>query len=121
MIASLGNKTAAYLYGLQKMADFRPREATHLLQKVFEKGELKERLAAFRALIFSPHIGDGKLVGDLFVKLMAATTADERKEIVEPFFKNLLTQSSAGISKESKGKLSWLSALCHGWQAENYS
>ena len=49
MIASLGNKTVAYLYGLQKIADFRPREATHLLQKVFDKGELKERLAALGA------------------------------------------------------------------------
>ena len=112
MIASLGDKTAAYLYGLQKVAGFRPREATHLLQKVFDKGELKERLAAFRTLIFSPHIGDGKLVGDLFVKLMAATTHEERREIVEPFFQNLLAKG------EGQNKLAWLSALYHGWCTE---
>src|SRR3990167_3840014 len=94
MLNVLNGKTHAYLYGLQKVATFRPKEATHLLQKVFEKGDLNTRLATFRAAILSPHIGDGKLVGDLFVKLMAATTKEEREEIVEPFFQSLLDRKS---------------------------
>ncbi|OGQ05976.1 MAG: hypothetical protein A2W61_04340 [Deltaproteobacteria bacterium RIFCSPLOWO2_01_44_7] len=121
MLNVLNGKTHAYLYGLQKVATFRPKEATHLLQKVFEKGDLNTRLATFRAAILSPHIGDGKLVGDLFVKLMAATTKEEREEIVEPFFQSLLQKSNSPISKASQGKLAWLNALCHGWQQESLS
>lgn len=117
----LGDKTAAYLYGLQKVAAFKPKETTHLIQKVFEKGDLNTRLLALRTTLFSPHIGDGKLIGDLFVKLMAATTKEEREEIVEPFFKNCLTKSALNISKEAKGKLAWLSALLHGWNKEELS
>ena len=119
MLNTLKGKTAAYLYGLQKVAAFRPLEATHLIQKVFEKGDLNMRLATFRTAIFSPHIGDGKLIGDLFIKLMAATTKEEREEIVEPFLINLLQKTSSAISKSSQGKLAWLNALYHGWQQES--
>lgn len=118
MLASLGTKTSAYLYGVQKVASLRPREATHLLQKIFEKGDLSTRLASFRTAIFSPHIGDGKLVGDLFVKLMGATTSEERKKIVEPFFLSLLQKGQSPLSKNSQGKLAWLNALYHGWRRE---
>lgn len=118
MLNSLKEKTVEYLYGLQKVAAFKPLESTHLLQKTFEKGDLDTRLAAFRTAIFSPHIGDGKLIGDLFVKLMAATTKEERKEIVEPFLLSLLEKSSSNISKASEGKLAWLNALYHGWKLE---
>lgn len=100
---------AAYLYGLQKIAPTRPREATHLLKQVFEKGGLKTRLAAFRTVAVSDSIGDGKLLGELFVKLMGATTPAERKEIVEPFFESLLQHST---------KRNWLHALIHGWRTE---
>lgn len=118
MLNVLGEKTVAYLYGVEKTAAFRPREATHLLQKIFDKGDLNTRLVALRIAIFSPHIGDGKFIGDLFVKLMGATTQEERKEIVEPFFEKLLAYSSSDLSKESRGKLAWLGALCHGWRQE---
>ena len=116
MLNILNGKVVPYIYGLQKVAQFRPREATHLVQKVFDKGDLNTRLAVFRSIIFSNHLGDGTMVGDLFVKLMGATTADERKEIVEPFFENLLSQLKMSHSKADRGKLSWLNALCHGWK-----
>jgi len=121
MLNSLSGKTSVYLYALQKVATFRPLEATHLLQKVFEKGDLNTRLLAFRTTLFSPHMGDGKLIGDFFIKLMAATTKEEREEIVEPFFTNLLQKSESQISKSAQGKLAWLSALYHGWKQESLS
>ena len=118
MLNTLNGKILPYLYGLHKVALFRTRESTHLIQKVFDKGDLNTRLAVFRTIIFSNNLGDGKQVGDLFVKLMAATTLEERKEIVEPFFKNLLSQLHIPHSKANRGKLSWLNALCHGWKQE---
>ncbi|MDP2599372.1 MAG: hypothetical protein Q8P84_01375 [Deltaproteobacteria bacterium] len=105
-------KAAAYLYGLQKLAARFPKEATHLARQIFEKGDLNVRLAAFRVMAVSPDIGDGKMVGELFVKLMAATTHEERREIVEPFLQNLLRKGEGN-------KLAWLSAIYHGWKQES--
>ena len=109
----LQGKAAAYLYCLQKLASRYPKEATHLAKQIFEKGDLNVRLAVFRVMVVSPDIGGGKLVGELFVKLMAATTHEERREIVEPFLENLLRKGEGN-------KLAWLNALCHGWR-ENVS
>lgn len=118
MLNVLNGKTLSYLYGLRKVAALRPREAAHLVQKVFEKGDLTTRLQAFHSVLFSPALGDGKLVGDFFVKLMAATTVEERKKIVEPFFERLLSRLPAADSSACRGKLSWLNALYHGWKKE---
>ncbi|MDO8527579.1 MAG: hypothetical protein Q7T03_07830 [Deltaproteobacteria bacterium] len=114
----LETKSQAYLYALGTVATHRPLEATHLARQVFEKGNLTTRLLSFRTTLFSPHIGDGKMIGDQFVRLMAVA---ERKEIVEPFLTNMLQNSREEISPKSKGKLAWLGALYHGWQREALS
>ncbi len=105
-------KAVSYLYGLQKLSARFPKEATHLAKPIFERGDLNVRLTAFRVAVVSPTIGDGKMIGEWFVKLMAATTHEERREIVEPFFQNLLAKG------EGQNKLAWLSALYHGWCTE---
>lgn len=114
----LEGKKLAYLLGLKSLAAIRPREATHLTKLLFDKGDLLTRLATLKTTIFSDHVGNGHLVGDFFVKLMGATTTEERKEIVEPFFKRLFQQGKI-ISKTAQGKLAWLQAYYHGWQKEN--
>lgn len=102
-----------YLFALEKVAAYKPKEATHLLKQFFEGGELNQRLAALRTSIVSPHLGDGHLIGEFFVKLMAASTPEERKETVEPCLNSLIQKSAA------TGKRAWLSAYYHGWQQEN--
>lgn len=114
---TLEGKKLAYLLGLKSLAAIRPREATHLTKLLFDKGDLLTRLATLKTTIFSDHVGNGHLVGDFFVRLMGATTAEERKDIVDPFFKRLFQQST--LSKMAQGKLAWLQAYYHGWQAES--
>lgn len=115
-------QTPAYLYALERVAAYRPREAAHLLRKFFEQADLKNRMAALRTAAVSENLGDGHLIGEFFVKLMAATTAEERDEIVEPFLESLL-QKSAAVSAASNpsaanNKAAWLGAYYHGWKNE---
>lgn len=118
MLNTAQHKRLSYLYGIQKVAAVRPQEASHLAQKIFEKGDLNLRLATFRAILFSAYMGDGKMIGDLFVKLMAATTQEEREDWVEPFMESLLKYSTHKISTNVQRKLSWLHAYYHGWREE---
>lgn len=91
---------------------------TRPLFKTFEKMDLKNRLAVFRIALFSPHIGDGPLVGELFVKLMASTTPEEREEWVEPTLHSILNRGAWVANAKVQNKLSWLSAIYHGWRRE---
>lgn len=118
MIAALEGKTGNYLYGIGQVARFRPKEAAHLLRLVFDKGDLNTRLAALRTLIFSEMMGSAKMIGDLFVKLMGATTREERRQTVEPFIENILHRGDWTRSKAVRGKLAWLKAYYHGWKSE---
>jgi len=120
MLNVLHGKSIAYLYGLKQVAHFRPQEATHLVRIVFDKGDLKTRIAALRTVVFSKEIGDGKLIGDFFVKLMAATTKEEREEIVEPFIESMLYKTTQA-TKPIQRKLAWLHAYYHGWKEETAS
>lgn len=104
---------ATYLYALECAAAYRPREAAHLLKQFFEKADLKNRMAALRTAVVSENLGDGHLIGEFFVKLMAATTKEERKEIVEPFLESLIHKSVGG------NKVAWLGAYYHGWKEES--
>lgn len=110
-------QTPAYLRALERVAAYRPREAAHLLRKFFEQADLKSRMAALRTAAVSENLGDGHLIGELFVKLMAATTAEERQKIVEPFLESLL-QKSATLSNTANNKVAWLGAYYHGWKNE---
>ena len=121
MNIGLKDREAVYLYGLSKIAKERPREATHLLSKIFDKGKLEARLAAFRTALFSASIGDGKLLGDFFVRLMAGATEEERKEMIEPFIEILLQHSSKPTDPIVKRKIAWLYAFYHGWKEERVS
>lgn len=107
---SLGKNAPAYLYAVQKIAVHRPLEAAHLARQVFERGDLNTRLLAVRAVV-SHGIGDGKLVGEMFVKLMGATTPEEKQYLVEPWL--------ARLADLSTPQAHWLKALCHGWHQES--
>jgi len=91
---------------------------TRPLFQTFEKIDLKKRLALFRITLFSPHIGDGPLVGELFVKLMASTTRAERENWVEPTLHSVLNRGAWATNTKVQNKLAWLSAIYHGWQRE---
>lgn len=116
MLETLKKNKITYLYALQQVAKYSPREVTHILQKIFERSDLQTRLISFRSAILTPEIGDGKFVGDLFVKLMAATTLQERKEMVEPFLEKLLQEIASHYHVQRK--LAWLNAYYHGWKKE---
>lgn len=91
---------------------------TRPLFQAFEKMELKKRLALFRITLFSPHVGDGQWMGELFIKLMASTTPEEREKWVEPTLISILRRSAPPASQKVQNKLAWLKALYHGWQRE---
>lgn len=107
----------AYLFALEAVAASRPREAGHLLAKFFEKADLKGRMAALRTAVVSENLGDGHLIGEFFVKLMAATTREERRDLVEPTLESLLLKTKPA-NPAASGKLSWLNAYYHGWMQE---
>lgn len=81
----------------------------------FAKGDLKTRLALFRIVLFSPHVGDGHLVGDLFVKLMESSSREEREQWVEPTLNSILNRGAWARHPNVQNKLNWLQALYHGW------
>lgn len=91
---------------------------TRPLFQTFEKLDLKKRLALFRITLFSPHIGDGPLVGELFVKLMASATPEEKEKWVEPTLQSILNRGAWSKNAKVQNKLAWLSALYHGWRRE---
>lgn len=91
---------------------------TASLLDAFEKGNLKTKLALFRITLFSPHIGDGHLIGELFVKLMETTSPQEREEWVEPTLHSILNRGAWATNPKVQNKLAWLNALYHGWQKE---
>lgn len=115
---TLEGKKTAFLYGLKKLAAHKPREAALLTKLIFDKGDLITRLAALKTVALSSDLGNGALIGDFFVRLMGATTAQERREILEPFFEKLFAKSPR-LSKEIQGKLAWLEAYYKGWREEN--
>lgn len=117
MTGALQEKESAYIYGLQKMSGERPKEAFLLLQKIFERGDLKTKLISFRTVIFSDHLGDGKSIGDFFVKIMETSSPDEQEEIIEPFLQSILNRTEPTSSTINQ-KLSWLHAVYHGWKEE---
>lgn len=84
----------------------------------FAKGDLKQKLAIFRITLFSPQVGDGHLVGELFIKLMEQTTHEEREEWVEPTVNSILNRGAWARHPNVQNKLNWLKALYHGWQKE---
>jgi len=91
---------------------------TRPLFQTFEKMDLKSRLALFRVILFSPHVGDGQLTGELFVKLMASTSHAEREKWVEPTLHSILNRGAWVANPKVKNKLAWLAATYHGWQKE---
>lgn len=111
MIGAIEKKGVAYLYALKKVALFRPRESNQLLKRFFEKANLKLRLAALKTASLTPGLSDAKTVGDFFVKIMGASTHEERKELVEPFIEKLLQKNGS--------KITWLKAYYHGWASEH--
>lgn len=103
-------KNAAYLYALKRVATFRPREANQILRRFFDQADLKLRLLALKTAALTPGLGDAKTIGESFVKLMGASTEEEKRELIEPFIEKLLTRKSR--------KLAWLHAYYHGWLSE---
>lgn len=110
MIQAMEQRGAPYIAALKTVAIFRPREANQLLKRFFEKADLKLRLLALKTACLSPSFCDAQTIGDFFVKLMGASTEEEKKELIEPFIEKLL----AGKSR----KLAWLHAYYHGWLSE---
>lgn len=91
---------------------------TDPLFRAFEKMDLKNRLAVFRITLFSPHLGDGHLVRELFVRLMESTSHEERERWVEPTIHSILNRGAWAQNATVQNKLAWLNALYHGWQRE---
>jgi len=89
------------------------------LFRAFEKGNLKTKLALFRITLFSPHVGDGRLVGELFVKLMGPpTTREEREKWVEPTVNSILNRGAWATNTNIRNKLNRLHQVYHGWLEE---
>lgn len=91
---------------------------TEGLFQAFAKGDLKTRLALFRITLFSPHVGDGHLIGELFVKLMEGASHEEREKWVEPTLNSILNRGAWATNINVQNKLNWLKALYHGWLEE---
>ncbi|MBI4124382.1 MAG: hypothetical protein HY609_03995 [Deltaproteobacteria bacterium] len=88
------------------------------LLNIFEQGDIKQKLALFRITLYSPHVGDGHLVGELFVKLMEQTTHAEREQWVEPTLNSILNRGAWARHPNVQNKINWLKALYHGWLEE---
>lgn len=91
---------------------------TRPLFRTFEQEDLKMRLALFRITLFSPHVGDGHLIGELFVKLMRSTTQEEKEKWVEPTLNSILNRGAWSTHPKVQNKLAWLKAFYHGWLEE---
>lgn len=99
---------------VERVADYVPREASRILRHIFSVASTETRLCIFEMFVRNDLIGDNRIIGDLFVQLMARSTPDERASEIYP----ALQEVQKNPSKTLSPRQGFVSALYRGWMSE---
>ncbi|PIR26536.1 MAG: hypothetical protein COV43_01340 [Deltaproteobacteria bacterium CG11_big_fil_rev_8_21_14_0_20_42_23] len=102
---------------LESLAASHPREALHLMERLFAKASTEDRLQILESIVNSSHFGDRTSVEQMFVGLMARSTPDERREGIYPQLQ-AITSRPYHPNPKIAFKQGWLKTMTHGWLQE---
>ena len=114
----LQGRDKVYLAALHHTGFFKPREMTHLTRRLFETGPPATRVLSLEALTLSAHLGKVQDVNESFVRLMAATTPEERDLLIYPALLRVIGRGRNIPSPPTAEKVARLTTLLRGWLSE---
>lgn len=108
-----GAASPAFVDAALAVAVIRPLEGRYLLTQLFARADNDARLRILGTFVDDPRMGSSRAIGDLFVKLMARTTPEERRLEIYPALRALV-----GNTPESSPRHGFLAAMLRGWLSE---
>lgn len=108
-----GNELRAAARCVASVARYRPAECRQLLAKIFDRADNNTtRLELIESVVNNPMLGNKAVLGDLFIKLMARSTPQERRTEIYPQLAKII---AANPIDPRRG---FLRALLYGWITE---
>ena len=97
-----------------EVARARPEEGKRLLTHAFGSASTPSRLRIFARFVEDPRLGPSRAIGDLFIKLMARSTPEERNAEIYPSLIDL----ACGGDGAASPRRGFLAAILRGWISE---
>lgn len=98
---------------LLEVSKFSADDASRLLRHLFAVADTKTRLSIYEMFIDNERLGSHRVLGDMFVQLMARATPDEREAELYPSLKKILSSRPNPSSRSG-----FVAALFRGWLSE---
>lgn len=95
------------------VAKLRPTECRHVLQHLFGRVDSALRLKILHAFVNNSRLSPIQEIGDMFVKILARSTPDERNEEIYPELLQIV-----GDNPRTSPRHGFLAAILKGWISE---
>lgn len=96
------------------LAAHRPADAKRLITSIFTRADTGTRLMILKDLVGEGGVGDGRMIGEFFIQLMARSTPDERAAEIYPALMGMASPAGGG----GNPRKSFLAAMLKGWASE---